>query len=335
VVIVSGVTSIGRYAFYDCTGLASIEIPASVTSIGDRAFYRCTGLTSIEIPASVTSIGNYAFYRCTGLTSIEIPASVTSIYDNAFYRCNNLASVTIYAPSLTKYGSNAFDANASGRKIYVYYDCVDTYKAKASTMDASQDDILPITLPANAGDNADEYWTTYYNDLANAKVPSGAQAFKVTLSGTTLALTPISDGIISRGEPVVIKSTSENVLPEYSETGSTDTNDNHLQGTMKTITNPGNAYVLNKTNENGVGFYKLTSGGSIGAHKAYLTYDGTFDSREFFAFDEATGIVELKNSRIEELKSDDAWYSLDGRLQGKKPTTKGLYIVNGKKVVIK
>ena len=36
----------------------------SVTSIGREAFYRCTGLTSIEIPNSVTSIGGGAFYNC-------------------------------------------------------------------------------------------------------------------------------------------------------------------------------------------------------------------------------------------------------------------------------
>ena len=39
VVIEDGVTSIGDNAFYDCTGLTSIEIPDSVTSIGDCAFY--------------------------------------------------------------------------------------------------------------------------------------------------------------------------------------------------------------------------------------------------------------------------------------------------------
>ena len=92
--------------------------------------------------------------------------------------------------------------------------------------------------------------------------------------------------------------------------------------------------MLNKTDENGVGFYKLSANGIIAAGKAYLTYSGTTGSaRQFFLFDEATGIVELKNSRIEELKSDDAWYSLDGRKLDGKPTTKGLYIVNGKKVI--
>ena len=61
------VTSIGVYAFYDCTGLTSITIPNSVTSIKYMAFGGCTGLTSITIPNSVTSIGDCAFYGCTGL----------------------------------------------------------------------------------------------------------------------------------------------------------------------------------------------------------------------------------------------------------------------------
>ena len=50
------VTSIGKYAFYDCDGLTSITIPNSVTSIGDCAFSYCRGLTSITIPNSVTII---------------------------------------------------------------------------------------------------------------------------------------------------------------------------------------------------------------------------------------------------------------------------------------
>ena len=58
------VTSIGQYAFRDCSGLTSITIPNSVTSIGYDAFYGCSGLTSITIPNSVTSIGQAAFFGC-------------------------------------------------------------------------------------------------------------------------------------------------------------------------------------------------------------------------------------------------------------------------------
>ena len=84
IVIQSGVTSIGSYAFPYCTGLTSVTIPNSVKSIGNYAFRGCTGLTSVTIPDSVTNIGSWAFWDCTSLTSVTIPDSVTSIGNGAF-----------------------------------------------------------------------------------------------------------------------------------------------------------------------------------------------------------------------------------------------------------
>ena len=85
--VVYNVTSIGDWAFSECSGLTSVTIPNSVTSIGNRAFSGCSGLTSITIPNSVTSIGNEAFKGCSGLTSVTIPNSVTSIGFSAFSSC--------------------------------------------------------------------------------------------------------------------------------------------------------------------------------------------------------------------------------------------------------
>ena len=101
------VTSIGEFAFCDCSGLTSITIPNSVTSIGSYAFSYCSSLTSITIPNSVTSIGEWAFRYCSGLTSITIPSSVTSIEGHAFDGCSGLTSITI-PNSVTSIGDCAF-----------------------------------------------------------------------------------------------------------------------------------------------------------------------------------------------------------------------------------
>ena len=106
-VIPEGVTNIGNYAFYHCSGLTSVSIPNSVTNIGNYAFYQCSGLTSVSIPNSVTNIGNYAFYQCSYLTSVSIPNSVTSIGNYAFYQCSGLTSVTT-GNSVTSIGQYAF-----------------------------------------------------------------------------------------------------------------------------------------------------------------------------------------------------------------------------------
>ncbi|MED9969999.1 MAG: leucine-rich repeat domain-containing protein, partial [Ruminococcus sp.] len=106
VVIENGVTSIGSYAFHNCTGLTSVTIPDSVTSIEKSAFYRCTGLESITIGNSVTSIGSYAFYGCTGLTSVTIGNGVTSIEKSAFSGCKGLTSISV-PDSVVYIGDNA------------------------------------------------------------------------------------------------------------------------------------------------------------------------------------------------------------------------------------
>ena len=93
-VIPDSVTSIGDWAFSNCSNLTSISIPDSVTSIGTGAFDDCTGLTTVTIPDSVTSIGTGAFQGCSGLTTVTIGNGVTSIGGNVFWYCKSLISVT-------------------------------------------------------------------------------------------------------------------------------------------------------------------------------------------------------------------------------------------------
>ena len=70
-------------------------IPNSVTSIGDYAFDECSGLTNVTMGSNVGYIGGAAFEDCSSLTTIAIPASVWSIEDYAFSGCSSLTTITV------------------------------------------------------------------------------------------------------------------------------------------------------------------------------------------------------------------------------------------------
>lgn len=128
------VTSIGRRAFYHCSGLNTISISETITSIGEEAFSGCSSLnitnisdlnswigidfadlkanplfnnsakylyldgkaiTDLALPNSVQTIGNYTFAGYSGLQSISIPTTVSTIGDLVFYMCSGLNKIEI------------------------------------------------------------------------------------------------------------------------------------------------------------------------------------------------------------------------------------------------
>lgn len=101
------VTSIGDYAFYDCSNLVSVEISNTIRNIGVSAFEDCKGLKEISIPESVVVVSKDAFAGCSGLGEIVIPGSVVSLGDGAFAGCTSLKSAII--PGMLQYvGSSSF-----------------------------------------------------------------------------------------------------------------------------------------------------------------------------------------------------------------------------------
>jgi hypothetical protein len=72
VIIESGVTNIGIYAFKRCTVLTSVAISGSVTNIGGCAFEDCSSLASISIPGTVRRISYAAFGQCVSLRDVTV-----------------------------------------------------------------------------------------------------------------------------------------------------------------------------------------------------------------------------------------------------------------------
>lgn len=138
-VIPDDIKSIDDSAFISTSLSAStLTIPSGVTSIGAYSFYKCSGITEVIIPDATTTIGNYAFAYLNGagqggsnsLINVEIGSGITSIGSSAFYcSCKN-ATFTIKAttpPTLNgvPFGYSSYYPIA----IYVPSGSVDTYKA--------------------------------------------------------------------------------------------------------------------------------------------------------------------------------------------------------------
>jgi hypothetical protein len=125
--IPNSVTTIGEYAFYNCTSVNSVTFGNSVNSIGAYAFSGCESITAIEIPNSVKVINQYAFYNSTGLTSITLGNAITDIGYCAFHNCTKLQKLYCRASNPPLLGTTAIPTTIG--IIYVPRTSVDEYKA--------------------------------------------------------------------------------------------------------------------------------------------------------------------------------------------------------------
>ena len=161
---------------------------------------------------------------------------------------------------------------------------------------------------------------------ASASLPSGLKAYIVTgdVADSKATLTEVAS--IKAGEAYVLNGNEGDYTLTVIDSPAEPTG-NKLR--VSTESDGNGAYVL-ANRSHGVGFY-LWNGGSLGAGRVILPADAVTSAREFIAFDnETTGIKNLTPALSQ---GEGVWYDLQGRKVAQ--PTKGLYIVNGKKVVLK
>ena len=120
---VTAMTSIGEYAFLNCSSLKNIQLPDSLKEVGKGAFYSCTSLKRIAIPRGITQIPDNTFFGCTSLECVVIPEGVESIGGSAFFNCLSLRGARL-PRGLRSLGANAF-SNCYGYMTAVFPESIE------------------------------------------------------------------------------------------------------------------------------------------------------------------------------------------------------------------
>lgn len=164
---------------------------------------------------------------------------------------------------------------------------------------------------------------TYYNTADNYTIPAGMEAYIVTgVSGNQVVLKSLS--ILPKQTALLLFKGTATSFNSVTTNETADTSENILMHADATVTTTGKEYILYKDE-----FVKAT--GTIPSGKCYLYLTGVAPARGMYGIgnDGSTAIEGIDVEATE----DETWYDLQGR-RIQKPTKAGIYIVNGKKVII-
>ena len=341
------VKNVGSYAFANGK-LTCVHLKGDMT-MGDYVFQNDKSLKYVEFPATssatqpLTKVTEGMFQNCTSLPFITLPTTVTEIKTKAFDGCSSLKYVNILAASPATLGANAFPTTAGvyvkPSKLSAYqanaawnaYSPTDTYVQTLATKYASFDHDFPVSFVAKNGHEALEAYVgpSTYRVTQPTKVQKILKMIKVTS-------TAANEGVLLKGE------IGRTYTYQIAETDPGLYTGNRVIGVREDTT-------LVQTESDGKSNwvlqsdYKLhlVSNGTIKSGRAYVheTNDGdtSFGAKGIylsFALDEeknTTGIDKVENKKADE---ENVYYTLSG-VRVINPTEKGVYIKNGKKVIIR
>ena len=334
--IPESVTSIGDNAFYERSTITSITIPDAITSIGERAFIGCSNLTSIIIPEGVTSLGYASFNECSSLTTVIIPGNVTSIGERAFSACNSLASVIVNIETpltIDEYCFSTVSGYSYGKTnatLYVHKGCKSAYEAALYWQDFKEIIEIPTVNVGSTG------FATFCSPVdmdfssvteIKAYIASGFNPSTGTLVLTRVTEVPAGEGLYIVGDEGSYNVPATTTDMVYS---------NLLKGvtTATTIspTDGDNTNFILANGSHGVGFYTLSAAGELAGGKAYLQLQ-TASVASVKAINVVFNDEETAIKDVEQSPNVQGIYNLQG--QQVNAPRRGLYIINGKKVIIK
>ena len=175
----SNLETIGKWAFYNCHNLQSLEIPEGVTSIGDAAFYGCTYLQNLELPSTLKSMGDNTFALCENLKSMTILAeNPPSLFEKSFYNVDHTIPVSVPESSLKAYAETEYWSE------FIHYKSLDEEGGEQGGEQGGSTAISEVS-------NATSVTIVNGQILVNGEAP----AFVVTVAGQKIANANLKAGV--------------------------------------------------------------------------------------------------------------------------------------------
>ena len=367
VTIPNSVTSIESGAFFQCSALTSITIPNSVTSIGARAFQTCRSLTSVTIPNSVTSIGSSAFWNCSSLTSITFEGSRHPKFGNKVFDDVD-KSIPVYVPSISieEYknvlGGLGFSNIQAIPPISLKDNASYTQDSQADGVDVSYTrnfstnwEALYLPFSLNYEDWKDDFEIAYINAISqednndDGKIDKTVLEFVKMTGGSTAPNTPYIIRAKKTGEKTI---SVENTTVYPAEKNSIDCSTTTATFTFTGTYNDISSYLSLMMNT----FYVIDgdklSRATISKHPKAFQWYMTIKSRndDYAEYDsntakeitisviddeEATGIRQMQMTNDELPVYNSSVYDMNGRKINENSLKPGMYIKNGRKIIIK
>ena len=192
------------------TQIRKITISEGVTSIGEYAFEECTNVTSISIPGSVTELNEYCFSACVSMKNITIPQSVTRIADGVFDACEKLTDIYYGGTDASWKHITSWNAGLGGN-VTIHSTGVFTGKCGDNlTWKIDNNEVLTISgtgrIPdyndPSSGGNNTAPWYGYAYQIKKVVLGSGVQNIGNNAFAGCYGMTDITipDGVTSIGD---------------------------------------------------------------------------------------------------------------------------------------